>query len=339
MNYYNVPGVSITYFANGKISRSEYFGIPEENTDKAVNENSIFHACSISKMITALCVLRLAQDGVLDLYRDVNEYLTSWKVPDNEFIGKKKITPANLLAHQAGLYDSEGSFSQYKHGDSITMTIDILRGTTRYNCGEVHAKYIPETDFAYSDAGYCIISQMVEDVVGETIPQVAERFIFNPLELARTFFWEMGKNSYNGISMHDCAVGHDSNGETVKEIRAGYPNIEGAGLWTTSDELARIVIDIIKAYHGEASVILNQQTAKLMLTPYGCSDYAGMGVFLGADASGETCFISQGWGIGMQCKLRAYYERQDGVIVMTNSDPGVEQNKALVGEIIEYVCR
>jgi hypothetical protein len=40
----------------------------------------------------------------------------------------------------------------------------------------------------------------------------------------------------------------------------------------------------------------------------------------------------------MQCKLRAYYKAQSGVVVMTNSEPGMEQDEALIGEIIEDVC-
>jgi len=339
MNHFNVAGVSVTYFANGEIGWGKHFGTLEKGTDKAVNESSIFHACSISKMITSLCVLRLAQDGALDLYRDVNEYLTSWKFPDSDFTREKKITLANLLSHQAGLYDCEGSFSPYKRGEVIPRAIDILKGVSHYNPEEVHAKFVPETDCEYSDAGYCVISQLLEDVFGETIPQIAKRIVFDSLGLKRTFFWELGRDSYDGISLSDCAVGHDSNGEIVEDIRACYPNIEGAALWTTTNELAQIVIDIIKSYHGMDSTILNRETAKLMLTPYGCSENVGMGVFLKSDEDGEPYFFSQGWGVGMQCKLRAYYKKRHGVIVMINSEPGMEQDKSLVGEIIEDVFK
>ena len=139
MKHFNIPGVSITYFNNAEIAWSKHFGSLEAGTDKAVGENSIFHACSISKMVTALCVLKLAQDGVLDLHRDVNEYLKLRKVPDSSFTDEKKVTLTNLLAHQAGFYDCEGSFGPYKHGDDIPKAIDILKGTTRYNPEEVRA--------------------------------------------------------------------------------------------------------------------------------------------------------------------------------------------------------
>ena len=338
MNHFNVPGVSVTYFADGKIGWNKHFGTLEKGTDKAVGDSAIFHACSISKMITAMCVLKLAQCEELDLYKDVNEYLTSWKIPDNELTKTKKITLANLLAHQAGFYDCEGSFSPYKHGDSVPNPVDILKGTTQYYPEEVCVKYEPETDAEYSDVGYCIINQVLIDVLGESVPQAAKWSIFKPLELKRTFFWEPGINIYEDISMEDCAVGHDKNGTIVDEIRAAYPNIEGAGLWTTTSELARIVIDLIKSYHGKSGKILDQEMARLMLTPYGCAKSVGLGVFLEEDKSGKPYFFSQGWGVGMQCKLRAYYKEQNGVIVMTNSEPGMEQDESLVGEIIEYVC-
>jgi len=340
MNHFNIPGVSVTYFVDGEIGWSKHLGTLEKGTDKAVNDNSIFHACSMTKMITAICVLRLAQYGELDLHKDVNEYLMSWKISDNEFTKTKKVTLANLLAHQAGLYDSDGSFSPYKSGDNVPSSVDILKGITKYYPEEVCIKYEPETDWEYSDAGYCIINQVLLDVLGESIPQTAKWIIFKPLGLQRTFFWEPGKDAYDGILMDDCAVGHDKNSKIVKDVRAAYPNMEGAALWTTTKELASIVMDLIKSYQGKGGLILSQETVRLMLTPYGCTDDQGLGVFLFPDKEniGNSCFMSQGWGVGMQCKLRAYYEGQSGVIVMTNSDPGIDQSESLIGEIIKYVC-
>jgi CubicO group peptidase (beta-lactamase class C family) len=330
MNHFNIPGVSVTSFADGKINWSKHFGTLEKGTDKTVNGHSIFHACSMSKMITAICVLRLAQCGALDLHKNVNEYLTSWKLPDNEFTKKSKINPANLLAHQGGLRDDEAHFTPCKNGDNRPNTVDMLNSA-------VNIQYEPETDCEYSDAGYCIISQVVLDVLGESIAQAANRLIFNPLGLSRTFFWEQNKNEYDGISLDDCAVGHDKHGNIVKEVRAVYPNTEGAGLWTTTRELATIMIDLIKSYHGKVGLVLNQETAQLMLTPYGCTDDVGLGVFLGKNEDSKPFFVSQGWGVGMQCKLRAYYNDGSGVIVMTNSDPGVGQDESLIGEIIRFV--
>ena len=132
MNHYHVPGVSVAYFDKAEIQLNKCFGKLESGTDKAVDEKTIFHACSISKMVTALCVLKLAQDGILDLNWDANKYLTSWKISDNAFTAQTKITLSHLLSHQAGFYDCDGSFEPYINGDPIPKTLDILGGTTCY---------------------------------------------------------------------------------------------------------------------------------------------------------------------------------------------------------------
>ena len=340
MHDFKVPGVGVTYFDKGKIQWNKGYGVIEKDTLKPVNKDSIFHACSISKMITSICILKLVENGILDLQAEANQYLASWKIPDNDFTKDKKIKLAHLLSHQAGFYDIDGSFEPYRNGDSIPNNMDILKGTTRYNREEVHAKYEPESDWAYSDAGFCVIEQIIEDVTGENICQVADRLVFDPLKLKNTFFWQIGREDdlFKVYNLNNCAVGHDSGGEIVEGLRARYPNLGGAALWSTANELSVIVLDIVMSYKGKNGIVLSKTAAELMLTPYGGKNFMGLGVFLGDD-NGQPYFFSQGWGIGMQCKLRVYYKEQRGVTVMTNSEPGMEQDKALVGEIISEVCK
>ena len=257
MKDFSVPGVSIARIEGGKTLESHQFGVLEAGTNKVVTGNSIFHACSISKMVTALCVVRLAQAGKVDLYRDLGD----------------GVTLAALLAHCAG--------------------------------GE----------FEYSDEGYSRVARVVEEATGEAIPELAERLIFKPLGLKRTFFWD---NLPEGVTLDECAVGHDKAGAVVPEIRMVYPNVEGAGLWSTPTELAKIAMTIEPE----------------MCKPYGSVKWAGLGVFLG-----ENAFMSQGWGVGMQCRLRVDTARHDCVVVMINSDPGVDQDASIVGEIIKNFRR
>ena len=138
--------------------------------------------------------------------------------------------------------------------------------------------------------------------------------------------------------LDNCAIGYDNNGNVVECLRAHYPNLNGAALWSTSEELSIIALDIAKSYTDESGIVLSKDMSRLMLTPYAKKSFIGSGVFLGED-NGRPYFFSQGWGIGMQCKLCVYYQEQHGVTVMTNSEPGMEQDKALVGEIIKEVCK
>ncbi len=68
-----------------------------------VTPDTLFQAASISKPVAAVAVLRLVDQGKLNLDTDVNQYLKSWKLPANEFTTKTKVTIRQLLTHTAGL--------------------------------------------------------------------------------------------------------------------------------------------------------------------------------------------------------------------------------------------
>ncbi len=329
MREVRLPAVSAVYFADGEIQWRKAFGEIECGNGIAAHVDSMFHACSISKMVTALCVMRLAQCGVLDLDRDVNEYLKSWKIPSNEYTDKKCVTLKSLLSHQAGFLDHDGSFEPIK--GIAPANIDILKGSTPYHIGEVSPKYQPESQFAYSDAGYCVIEQIITDTCGESLYELIDKVVLKPLALRNVFFWESNRT-------HDatnCVSGHDMHGNVVENKRAHYPNPNGAGLWCTPKDLATIVLDIINSYNDNSGIILDQAHTRLMLKPHGCADFVGLGVFLGNDSA--PFFMSQGWGIGMQCKLKAYPSQKRGAVVMTNFEPGKPQDESLTGEILEYI--
>lgn len=128
MKHYNVIGLSITLLENGQISGTENYGLLEAESDRKVNENSIFSACSISKFLTGMIALKLVEEGLLDLDEDINKRLVSWKVPENEFTKNKSVTLRNLLSHQSGIMEPEGSFSELNSKIGIPSMVELLEG-------------------------------------------------------------------------------------------------------------------------------------------------------------------------------------------------------------------
>lgn len=64
MEHYNVSGLSIALIENGQISGTEYHGFLEAGTNKNVNGNSMFSACSISKFLTGMLAIKLTEQGL-----------------------------------------------------------------------------------------------------------------------------------------------------------------------------------------------------------------------------------------------------------------------------------
>lgn len=328
MEHYHVPGLSIACIEDGQASRAEGFGVLEVGTSKKVSKESVFSACSISKFLTSMLAMSLVEKGILHLDEDVNNRLSSWKVPKNEFTQNKKVTLRNLLSHQSGITDPKGSFPELKPDQRFPTVVDVLEGRTPYSHVPIEVKYEPESDFQYSDAGFCIIQQVIEDRCAKPFAQVMNEYIFQPLKMENStlepFIREENQEIYS--------CGHNKHGELVKEAYPIYPYPAAAGLWTTPSDLALLVIEFMNSIKSESKIGLSASIAKEMIRPQGCRDWAGLGVFLDGSKQ-EIEMSSLGWGVGFQCMMVAYPYLQTGAIIMTNADLGVHQMKGIIGEI------
>ena len=132
MKHYNLSGLSIAEIESGQITNTECFGLLETGTTNKINSNSIFNACSISKFLTAMLVMKLTEQGVLELDEDVNNRLSSWEVPNNALTKSKKVTLRNLLSHQSGIIDPEGSFTELNPINGYPSMVELLEGRTSY---------------------------------------------------------------------------------------------------------------------------------------------------------------------------------------------------------------
>lgn len=333
MNYYKVQGLGITIINNGSIKASEGFGVLEAGTNNKVNNTSIFNACSISKFAATFLALKLVDDGILDLDENVNDRLTTCMVPENKFTQNKKITLRRLLSHQAGFIDPDNSFSEYNTAQGIPTLLDLLEGRKSYYPEVAEVKYEPESDFVYSDLGFCIIEQLIENASKKPFSKLMTELILQPLNM---------KNSMIGYIIpekkHNFACGHNKDGKLLNDKYPIYPYLAAAGLWSTPTDLSSLVIEIINSLKGNGKLGISQKTINQMITPQGCSKWTGLGVFL--DYYGNKLEIySLGWGIGYQCMMIAYPHLGTGAVIMTNTDLGVHQTKGLIGEIVKALSK
>jgi len=101
MAHHHVPGLSLACIHNGTVEWTQAFGVARVGGEPVTPE-TLFQASSISMPVTAVAVLRLVEQGKLNLDVDVTQYLSSWKLPTNRFTEQKKVTLRELLSHTAG---------------------------------------------------------------------------------------------------------------------------------------------------------------------------------------------------------------------------------------------
>ena len=156
------PGIGCAWVNAAGEYAEEYFGFADIENKVVVDENTIFPACSISKFTTALCIMKLQEQKLIDIDKPANLYLKQWKLRMSDG-NESSATIRAILCHTAGILDGEDAFYGLRRGDPEITLIDILDGKTSYNNRPACAEKNPGTAFEYSDAGYCVLQLLVQE--------------------------------------------------------------------------------------------------------------------------------------------------------------------------------
>ena len=186
MKFYHVKGVSIAVIRNYKIEWARGFGWADSAERRPVTTSTLFQAGSISKSLNAVGILKLVQDGKLSLYRDINNYLKTWKFPYDSLSHGKKITLANLLSHTAGL--TVHGFPGYEKTDPLPTLSQVLDGVKPANTDAVRSSFEPSLKAQYSGGGTTISQMLVQDVSSEPYDRFMLENVLKPMGMTNSSY-------------------------------------------------------------------------------------------------------------------------------------------------------
>jgi CubicO group peptidase (beta-lactamase class C family) len=327
-----IPGLSLAIIDGGKIVKAKGYGVTEKGGETPVTVSTLFQAGSISKPVSALGALRLAERGELDLDEDVNAKLSTWKVPENEFTREKKVTLRGLLSHTAGM--TVHGFPGYAADGPVPTLVQVLDGEKPANTGAIRVDILPGSRWRYSGGGYTVMQQMVIDVTGEPFPRYMRDAVLEPLGMEESTFEqplpaERAKLTATGH-------GHQRARPPVEGKWHIYPEMAAAGLWTTPSDLARFAIGVQEAAAGKSEKVLSRAMARQMLasaSPDGKPEY---GLGFGLQGSGATLrFGHGGRDEGFDALLAASAETGQGAVIMINAN----DNSRMVQGILDVIAR
>jgi CubicO group peptidase (beta-lactamase class C family) len=330
--YWHVPGVSVAVINDGKVDWAAAYGTADLESGKRVDERTLFHGASLSKPVNAIAVLKFAQEGKVDLDRDVNEQLKSWKVPPSELARGTPITLRRLLSHTAGM--SVRFFGiGFPASQPAPTLLDVLNGKPPAT-QPVKIVDPPGKQYYYSGGAVAISQLMLEEAAKEPYPKIVKQQVFEPLSMTESTF----ELKLTPEQTARAAPGFKE-GKRVNGPDRIYPAMSAAGLWTTARDYCQVVMEIQQAADGKGK-ILSPQAALAMLTPYIANaksasprkSTVGMGVFLAGRGKGRT-FYHAGSHAGYACYMIGRLEAGQGVVVLTNGDDAFD----LIAEIVQTV--
>ncbi len=325
MRRLNVPGVSVAVIDDYRIAWAKGYGMADSESGTAVTTDSRFLAGSVSKPVTAMAALRLVQQGALDLDRNVNEQLKSWKVPDNKFTTQHPVDLRGLLSHTAGL--TVHGFPGYAVDAPIPSVPQVLNGEKPANTAPVRVNKVPGRGFRYSGGGTTIVQQLLIDVTNQPFPELMRQNVLEPLEMTASTYEQPLPQGLAAIA----ASGHKSDGKVVPGRWHVYPEMAAAGLWTTPSDVARYAIEVQLAHQGKSHKVIDRKLVEEMLTPQGGGP-VGLGPFL-EGGEGSRRFYHGGDDEGFVCQFVAYLDRGQGAVVMTNAQMGGKICRELINAI------
>lgn len=333
----HVPGVGVAVIRDNKIAWAKGYGLLKAGEDRPVTPHTLFQACSVSKMVTAALALRLVETGVLDLDKDVNRYLSSWRVLDNEHTQDAPVTLRGLLSHQAGINRPDGGF-EWDDGTAPTV-VQILKGEPPSRVQPARVICPPGTQWGYANFGYIIIQVMLEDVLGRPFAELAQDELFTPLGMtSSTFSYPLDDTwAPREITLHD-SQGHPTHPGMIPSA------VAHGGLMTTASDLATFGIALLQAYRGQPDPILSQATVRLMFRPtrrvddlsvLGFPFGQGLGVFLVGEGDSRVVFHPGGNDPGASCLICLLPDAGKGAVIMTNGLQGFSLSLEILAAIAE----
>jgi CubicO group peptidase (beta-lactamase class C family) len=309
MEDWEIPGMSVCVIKDGDIVWHRGLGIKNVQTGDPVNEETVFQAASTSKPVFAYAVLRMHDEGLLDLDTPLLEYAPI------EFVEKA------FLGHSI---DMPGFKKEWFSKITARMALSHSSGLQHFGLKKpVELRFEPGTEFYYSSNGIEYLRHIVEHLTGTRIDELISEYVLEPLDMkCSSFSW---RDQYESNS----APGHDQFGETSGRMdRYASPTAQ-ASLYTNARDYGKFLLAVLQ---GEG---LREETYNEMVKPQIRTNhdvYWGLGFGLEMASGGKGIWH---WGDGgtHTCYFYGNLEHKSGFVYFANSYYGL----AILDDIFELV--
>ncbi len=266
MEQYQVPGLAAVLIHDGKMVWFEGLGFADAREQRPIEADTVFRIGSISKCFAAWGVMRLVEQGKIELDAPVDRYLSRWQIPRSRF-DAEGVTVRRLLSHTAGL--SLHGLTGFGRSDQLPDLVSLLRGKGTGD-GPVRLIQEPGSAWKYSGGGYAVLQLLVEEVSGRPYADFISDEILDPLSMNRSGY------RLNPTLEAALARPYDRRGREI-DLNA-HVALAAAGFLTTPQELARFAIASMPWHRAAAAEsVLSKEGLLEMQRPAAHAPHWGLG--------------------------------------------------------------
>jgi CubicO group peptidase (beta-lactamase class C family) len=278
-------------------------------------------------------ILRMVEEGRLDLDADINNYLKSWTMPEHP--SGIKVTLRMLLTHQSGI-NRPGNGFETEEGSNPSL-VQFLKGEKPVLNDPVFFDTIPGTSHSYSNFGYLVMQFLLEEYFNTSYTQLVEKYVFNPLNLKSSFI----EYPFPAKFADRVIRPHNEEGVVSKDDGLFSAALAQAGMISTPTDWAKISCELMLANKGKSQKILSQKSVQAMfkteleLNPAAFEGLSGqgLGLFLFGKGDGQY-FMHHGHNNpGANCVLIGSISSGKGVVIMTNGMRGISIAMQIVSSV------
>lgn len=226
-----VVGMAVAVTDGEKVIYSEGFGVDNiKYADVSTSPDSVFRIASVSKTFTAIVIMRLCDEGVLDLDTPIKTYIPSIKFSEPE--ATEEMTLRHLLTHTGGMPADD--YMNASTLDESTMNNVILNKLPSLKLSSLPG----DGKYQYSTWGYNVVGCVASVVTGKPLSQLVSEYITTPLGMdATTFNYEVASNLKYPLSQPHVKSGSKY---TVDKLLVNTAFNAGAGLYSNTADMCKL---------------------------------------------------------------------------------------------------
>ena len=312
------PGAAVIIIRDGEVIHEKGYGSAQLEYDLPITPTTIFHVASVSKQFTTMSILLLADEGKLSLDEDIQHYLP-W-VPQFDH----NITIRHLIHHTSGLRDQWALLRLAGWRMDDVITTEHIKKMVRH---QRDLNFPPGEEHLYSNTGYTLMAEIIQQVTGKSLREFARERIFEPLDMNRTHFHD---DHQEIVPDRAYSYSENENSGYQKSILS-YANIGATSLFTTVEDLAKWLVNFDQQLVGNAKV-MERMHERYVLNNGETISYAG-GVSY-TEHRGLQMIGHGGADAGFRSYCGRFAEHNLGIVILSNlatCNPGSLAKK--IGEI------